>query len=88
VAGIDHLPGLKKNQPIAPETVERVKMVTTVATNALLERMGEPTLLVTTSGFRDALRIAYQERPCIFDRHIVLPGQLYARVIEANARRV
>jgi len=56
VAGIDHLPGLKKNQPIAPETVERVKMVTTVATNALLERMGEPTLLVTTSGFRDALR--------------------------------
>jgi len=61
-------------------------MGTTVATNALLERKGEPTLLVTTRGFRDALRIGYQERPRIFDRHIVLPELLYARVIEASER--
>src|SRR4029453_18264395 len=51
-----------------------------------LERKGEPTLLVTTRGFRDALRIGYQERPRIFDRHIVLPELLYARVIEADER--
>ena len=86
VAGIRHLLGLKKNEPITPERVECVKMGTTVATNALLERKGEPTLLVTTRGFRDALRIAYQERPRIFDRHIVLPELLYARVIEAHER--
>ena len=61
-------------------------MGTTVATNALLERKGEPTLLVTTRGFRDALRIAYQNRPRLFDRHIVLPELLYARVIEADER--
>ena len=53
-------------------------MGTTVATNALLERKGEPTLLVTTRGFRDALRIAYQNRPRLFDRHIVLPELLYS----------
>jgi 5-oxoprolinase (ATP-hydrolysing) len=58
--------------------VECVKMGTTVATNALLERKGEPTLLVTTRGFRDALRIAYQNRPRLFDRHIVLPELLYS----------
>src|SRR6185295_3447182 len=56
------------------------------ATNALLERKGEPTLLVTTRGFRDALRIGYQERPRLFDRHIVLPELLYSRVIEADER--
>ena len=61
-------------------------MGTTVATNALLERKGEPTLLITTQGFRDALRIAYQNRPRIFDRHIVLPELLYSRVIEAQER--
>ena len=61
-------------------------MGTTVATNALLERKGEPTLLVTTRGFRDALRIAYQDRPRLFDRHIVLPELLYARVVEADER--
>ena len=53
---------------------------------ALLERKGEPTLLVTTKGFRDALRIAYQNRPRLFDRHIVLPELLYERVIEAEER--
>jgi hypothetical protein len=61
-------------------------MGTTVATNALLERKGDRTLLVTTRGFRDALRIAYQARPRLFDRHIVLPELLYERVVEAEER--
>jgi 5-oxoprolinase (ATP-hydrolysing) len=86
VAGIRHLLGLKQGEAISPEQVECVKMGTTVATNALLERKGEPTLLITTQGFRDALRIAYQNRPRLFDRHIVLPELLYSRVIEAQER--
>jgi len=86
VAGIRHLLGLKPGEPVTPALVECVKMGTTVATNALLERKGEPTLLVTTRGFRDALRIAYQNRPRLFDRHIVLPELLYERVIEAQER--
>jgi len=86
VAGIRHLLGLKPGAPVLAEQVECVKMGTTVATNALLERKGEPTLLVTTRGFRDALRIAYQNRPRIFDRHILLPELLYSAVIEANER--
>jgi 5-oxoprolinase (ATP-hydrolysing) len=86
VAGIRHLLGLKPGEPVTPDRVECVKMGTTVATNALLERKGEPTLLVTTKGYRDALRIAYQNRPRLFDRHIVLPELLYASVIEANER--
>jgi 5-oxoprolinase (ATP-hydrolysing) len=86
VAGIRHLLGLKAGEPVTPELVECVKMGTTVATNALLERKGEKTLLVTTHGFRDALRIAYQDRPRLFDRHIQLPELLYSRVIEARER--
>src|SRR6185295_10297959 len=86
VAGIRHLLGLAPGQPITPDQVECVKMGTTVATNALLERKGEPTLLVTTQGFRDALHIAYQNRPRLFDRHIVLPELLYSEVIEARER--
>lgn len=86
VAGIRHLLGLAAGEPITPDRVECVKMGTTVATNALLERKGEPTLLVTTRGFRDALRIAYQNRPRLFDRHIVLPELLYQEVVEANER--
>src|SRR4051812_44162639 len=86
VAGIRHLLGLQAGEPIRPEQVECVKMGTTVATNALLERKGERTLLVTTRGFRDALRIAYQNRPRLFDRHIVLPELLYSEVIEAQER--
>lgn len=86
VAGIRHLLGLQPGQPISADVVDCVKMGTTVATNALLERKGEPTLLVTTRGFRDALRIAYQNRPRLFDRHIVLPELLYAEVIEAQER--
>jgi 5-oxoprolinase (ATP-hydrolysing) len=86
VAGIRHLLGLKRGEPVTPDVVECVKMGTTVATNALLERKGEPTLLVTTRGFRDALRIAYQNRPRLFDRNIMLPELLYAEVIEAQER--
>ena len=86
VAGIRHLLGLQPGQAVTPEQVACVKMGTTVATNALLERKGEPTLLVTTKGFRDALRIAYQNRPRIFDRNIVLPELLYSAVIEARER--
>jgi 5-oxoprolinase (ATP-hydrolysing) len=86
VAGIRHLLGLKAGEPVRADVVACVKMGTTVATNALLERTGEPTLLVTTRGFRDALRIAYQNRPRLFDRHIVLPELLYSAVVEAQER--
>lgn len=86
VAGIRHLLGLQRGEPVTPQQVECVKMGTTVATNALLERKGEPTLLVTTRGFRDALRIAYQNRPRLFDRRILLPELLYSEVIEARER--
>jgi 5-oxoprolinase (ATP-hydrolysing) len=86
VAGIRYLLGLKAGDMVTPEQVECVKMGTTVATNALLERKGEPTLLVITKGFRDALRIAYQNRPRLFDRHIVLPELLYSAVVEAHER--
>ena len=86
VAGMRHLLGLQAGELITPELVACVKMGTTVATNARLERKGEPTLLVTTRGFKDALRIAYQNRPRLFDRHIVLPELLYSAVIEAHER--
>jgi 5-oxoprolinase (ATP-hydrolysing) len=82
VAGIRRLLGAAPSAA----NVECVKMGTTVATNALLERKGEPTVLVTTRGFRDALRIAYQARPRLFDRRILLPELLYQRVIEASER--
>ncbi len=86
VEGIRRLLGLAAGEAITPALVECVKMGTTVATNALLERKGDRTLLVTTQGFRDALRIAYQARPKLFERHIVLPELLYERVIEAQER--
>ena len=86
VEGIRRLLGLQPGEPITPEQVECVKMGTTVATNALLERKGDRTLLVTTRGFRDALRIAYQARPKLFERRIVLPELLYERVVEAQER--
>ena len=86
VAGIRRLLGLGADEPVTADRVESVKMGTTVATNALLERKGEPTLLVVTRGFRDALRIGYQERPKLFETHIVLPELLYARVVEADER--
>src|SRR5437764_3971026 len=86
VAGIRHLLGLAPGEVLPAGGVEAVKMGTTVATNALLERKGEPTLLAITRGFADALRIAYQNRPRLFDRHIVLPELLYARVVEIEER--
>jgi 5-oxoprolinase (ATP-hydrolysing) len=70
----------------ADDPIEAVRMGTTVATNALLERKGERTLLVITRGFRDALRIAYQNRPRIFARRIELPELLYERVVEVDER--
>jgi 5-oxoprolinase (ATP-hydrolysing) len=86
VAGIRQLLGLAPGEPLPAEQIAAVRLGTTVATNALLERAGEPTVLVITEGFGDALRIAYQARPRIFDRHIVLPGQLCDRVIEVAER--
>ncbi len=86
VEGVRRLLGLNPGQPVTPEQVDCVKMGTTVATNALLERKGDRTVLVITQGFRDALRIAYQARPKLFERHIVLPEMLYERVIEAVER--
>ena len=86
VAGIRALLGTAEDVAVPVAQVEAVRMGTTVATNALLERKGERTLLVITRGFGDALRIAYQNRPRIFDRHIVLPETLYERVIEVDER--
>ncbi len=86
VQGIrDHL-GLKAGYPIPAGLVGEVRMGTTVATNALLERKGDRTLLVTTKGFRDALRIGYQARPDIFAKEIVKPDQLYDAVVEVDER--
>src|ERR1700721_2592523 len=82
VEGIRRLLGLAPGEPITAQHVACVKMGTTVATNALLERR----VLVITRGFRDALRIATQARPRLFDRRILLPELLYERVIEAAER--
>jgi len=86
VAGIRRLLGLAPNEPVPPASIGAVKMGTTVATNALLERNGERTLLLITKGFGDALRIGYQARPRIFARHIVKPDMLYERVAEVDER--
>ena len=86
VAGIRALLGTAEDAPVPVAQVDAVRMGTTVATNALLERKGDRTLLVITRGFGDALRIAYQNRPRIFDRYIVLPEMLYERVVEVDER--
>jgi 5-oxoprolinase (ATP-hydrolysing) len=86
VHGIRHLLGLTPGAPIPSERIGAVKMGTTVATNALLERKGDRTLLLITKGFRDALRIGYQARPKIFAKHIVKPDMLYERVVEVDER--
>lgn len=86
LAGIRFLLGLKPDALISAEQVSSVKMGTTVATNALLERKGEPTVFVTSKGFKDALEIGYQNRPRLFERHILRPELLYQKVIEANER--
>ncbi|MDN3517142.1 hydantoinase B/oxoprolinase family protein [Aquisalimonas lutea] len=84
--GIRDLLGLAPDDPIPAEALEAVKMGTTVATNALLERKGEPTVFVTTRGFADALRIGYQTRPDIFALDIRLPEQIYRHVVEVDER--
>src|SRR6266513_3657554 len=86
LAGIRKILNLSEGQPIPAGQIEAVKMGTTVATNALLERKGERTVLFITRGFRDALRIAYQNRPRLFDRRIVLPEMLYSKVVEVEER--
>ncbi|MEA2902849.1 MAG: hypothetical protein QOI12_236 [Alphaproteobacteria bacterium] len=86
VQGIRDLIGLRGGEPIPPDLIGAVKMGTTVATNALLERKGARTLLLITTGFRDALKIGYQARPKIFARHIVKPDMLYERVVEVDER--
>ncbi len=86
VAGIRYLLGIAPERTIPAERIAVVRLGTTVATNALLERTGEPCVLVITAGFADALRIAYQDRPKIFDREIIRPDLLYSRVIEVNER--
>jgi len=86
VQGIRDLLGLAKGEPIPPGRVGAVKMGTTVATNALLERKGERTLLLITRGFRDALKIGYQARPKIFAREIIKPDMLYESVAEVDER--
>ena len=86
VQGVRDLLGLRPDEPIPADQIEAVKMGTTVATNALLERKGERTLLVVTRGFRDQLRIAYQARPKLFVRKIELPELLYDLVVEVDER--
>jgi 5-oxoprolinase (ATP-hydrolysing) len=86
IQGIREILGLATDDPIPTSQIASIKMGTTVATNALLQRRGEPTLLLITKGFRDALRIGYQNRPDIFARQIILPEMLYRQVIEVSER--
>ena len=86
IAGIRHFLAVRPDARIPGGEIEAVKMGTTVATNALLERKGERTILLITKGLADQLRIAYQNRPRIFARHIVLPELLYEKVVEVNER--
>ena len=86
IQGIRDIIGLTVNEPIPYQTIEVVKMGTTVATNALLERHGDRVVLLITKGFKDALRIGYQNRPNIFAQEIILPTMLYEQVIEVDER--
>ncbi|HEY9809686.1 MAG TPA: hydantoinase B/oxoprolinase family protein [Halomicronema sp.] len=86
IQGIREIMNIPTNQPIPADEIEVIKMGTTVATNALLERKGERTVLIITKGFKDSLRIGYQNRPNIFARHIILPEMLYETVIEIDER--
>lgn len=83
---IRRLMGTPSGEVINHNLISSVKMGTTVATNALLERKGDRTLLLITKGFRDALKIGYQARPRLFDLNVILPEQLYERVIEVDER--
>lgn len=86
IEAIRRLMGTAMGQPIDHDMIKSVKMGTTVATNALLERKGDRTLLVITRGFKDALKIGYQARPRLFDLDVILPEQLYEKVIEVDER--
>ncbi len=86
IAGIKRILNLKNEDKIPTNKIASVKMGTTVATNALLERKGDRTLLLITKGFRDLLRIGYQNRPLLFDLNIQLPELLYDRVVEVSER--
>ncbi len=86
VQGIRDLLGMKQHEPFKPGQISAVKMGTTVATNALLERTGEPVALFITKGFKDMLRIGYQNRPKLFDLEIVLPELLYSEAYEVSER--
>ncbi|AFZ26869.1 N-methylhydantoinase A/acetone carboxylase, beta subunit [Cylindrospermum stagnale PCC 7417] len=86
IQGIRDIMSLSSNEPIPYTEIQVVKMGTTVATNALLERHGERVVLIITKGFKDALRIGYQNRPNIFARQIILPTMLYEQVIEVSER--
>jgi 5-oxoprolinase (ATP-hydrolysing) len=86
IHGIRNLLGVAADAPTPVERIREIRMGTTVATNALLERQGDRVLLLITRGFRDALKIAYQARPDIFAKEIILPEQLYERVIEVDER--
>lgn len=84
--GIRDILGIPDREPIPSAQIEVIKMGTTVATNALLERKGDRTLLIITKGLRDALRIGYQNRPNIFALQIILPEMLYEKVVEVEER--
>ena len=86
IQGIKNIMGIAADEPIPTAQIEVVKMGTTVATNALLERKGDRLVLLITKGFKDALRIGYQNRPDIFAREIILPSMLYESVEEIDAR--
>ena len=86
IKGIREVMGIAQDEPIPTDKIEAIKMGTTVATNALLERKGDRIVLATTKGFKDALRIGYQNRPDIFALEIVLPEMLYEQVIEITER--
>jgi len=86
IEGIRRVLELAPDEPLPAARIDAIKMGTTVATNALLEHKGEPTVLAITAGFGDQLRIAYQDRPELFARHIVLPQPLYGEVIEIDER--
>ena len=86
VEGIRRMLGLSASEPVPAGKIASVKLGTTVATNALLERKGEPTVLVITRGLADVLRIGTQQRPRLFDLNIVLPEPLYEKVVEVDGR--
>ncbi|MEM9539191.1 MAG: hydantoinase B/oxoprolinase family protein [Cyanobacteria bacterium P01_E01_bin.42] len=86
IQGIRDILKVSPHSPLPTEQIAVIKIGTTVATNALLERKGDRVVLAITKGFRDALRIAYQNRPDIFAREIILPEMLYERVVEVEGR--